>query len=70
LQRVVADFWVEQFGCGQVAVDHQAQGVAVGGFGHQVGGDVAAGANLVFDDHWLAQQLRQGLGQGARCQVG
>jgi hypothetical protein len=58
-QRIVIDRFKE------VAVDGQSgrgdvHGVAVGsGAGDELGGDIAAGAGLVLDDHLLAPDLRE-----------
>lgn len=67
--RPVRRLGVQQFGDGEVAIDHQTDSVAIRRLGHGIGRDVAAGAGAVVHDHRLAQGLGQGLGQRTRRQV-
>ena len=69
-QRVVSHLGIEDARNRHVAVDHHADGVAVGGAGHRLGSNVAPGAHLVLHHHRLAQGLGQRFGQGSRDQVG
>ncbi len=61
---------VEDSGRGQVAVDHEAKRVSIVGSRHQIGRDIAPSTRAVFHHHGLPQSLGQGLGQGARHQIG
>ena len=69
LERIVGCGRVQDPGNREVAIDHQADGVIVGGAGHLVGGDVTAGTRPVFHHHRLAQRLRQRLGDGTGHEV-
>jgi len=68
-QRVIADRRIEQLGNRHIAVDHHAEGVAVGRARHIFGSDIATGPDLVLDDDRLAQRFFQRLGQRAGGQV-
>ncbi len=70
LERIVGELRVEQLGNRHVAIDHQTDGMVIGGLGHVVGRDIAASAHLVFHNDGLAERLGQWLRQGTRGQVG
>ena len=55
LARIEGERRIEQLGDGEVDVDHHAHRVIVARLGHDVGGDIAAGAGLVVDHDGLAQ---------------
>ena len=62
--------WLERRRDRQVAAHGQQDGVAIGrGLGDQAGGDVAARARPVLDDHGLPQGLAHGGGDQAAIEV-
>ena len=69
-QRVIGQLRVEQLGNRHIAVDHQADGVVIGGLGNKVGRNIASRPHLVLDQYRLPKCFGQWFGEGPGRQVG